>query len=200
MSGRSSSESSDSIDVRRIRPDEWREHREIRLKALACDPLAFGSTHSRELGYSDDLWKERTERGALSESSALFVADHGGKGFVGMMAVAGSEGQWHVFAMWVTPERRRRGIGSRLLDAGLAWFRERAPPILYSLRSIPGRWTRSDCTNVGDSVELAAPPRSATEKVKSRSRWCLIPGHTSSQTRRECSRPPRDSLRTTMSR
>jgi len=114
------------IDVRRIRPDEWREHREIRLNALATDPLAFGSTRSRELGYSDELWKERTERGALSENSALFVADPGGTGFVGMMAIAGSEGQWHVFAMWVAPGSRRRGIGGRLLDAGLAWYRERA--------------------------------------------------------------------------
>jgi len=135
MSGRPNSASFDAIDVRRIRPDEWREHRELRLQALARDPLAFGSTHSRERGFSDDLWKERTERGALSESSALFIADSGGTGFVGMVAVARPEGQWHVFAMWVSPEFRRRGIGGRLLDAGLTWFRERtnSDPLLLDV-------------------------------------------------------------------
>jgi len=46
---------------------------------------------------------------------------------VGVAAVAFVEGEWHVFAMWVDPAFRRRGLGGRLLDAGLAWFRVTAP-------------------------------------------------------------------------
>lgn len=96
------------------------------MRALASDPVAFGSTHSRELAYADELWRERTARSATSNESALFVADGGERGLVGMVAIAFTESQWHVFAMWVAPEYRRQGLGGQLLDAGLTWFRSRS--------------------------------------------------------------------------
>lgn len=116
----------DAIEIRRVRAGEWKEHRALRLKALARDPLAFGSTHAREVAFPDDLWKERTSRNADSEQSALFVADAGEGGLVGMVAIAFLEQRWHVFAMWVAPEYRRRGLGGRLLDVGVTWFRQQS--------------------------------------------------------------------------
>jgi len=125
MSSSSRSRGRGSVEIRRLRPEEWSAHRELRLKALATDPLAFGSTLVREEAFADELWKARTVRGAASNDTALFVADAGSEGLVGMVAIALLEGQWHVFAMWVEPGRRGEGIGGRLLDAGLNWFRAR---------------------------------------------------------------------------
>jgi len=125
MSSRSRSNDRGTVEIRRLRPDEWNAHRELRLKALATDPLAFGSTLEREETFADEVWKERTVRGAESKDSALFVADAGSEGLVGMVVITLLEGQWHVFAMWVEPGRRREGIGGMLLDAGLSWFRAR---------------------------------------------------------------------------
>jgi len=117
----------DAVEVRRIRADEWASHRELRLRALSVDPLAFGSTLAREGGLSEDRWRERTSRGADSDKDALFVADAQPSGWVGMVAIALVEAEWHVFAMWVDPAFRRHGLGGRLLDAGLRWFRTKAP-------------------------------------------------------------------------
>jgi ribosomal protein S18 acetylase RimI-like enzyme len=116
-----------TVQVRRIRPEEWAGHRELRLRALSCDPLAFGSTLTREREFPDDLWKERTARGASSTESALFVAAAGPTGLVGMASVVFFEGRWHLFGMWVEPNYRGQGVGGRLLDAGTAWLRTVAP-------------------------------------------------------------------------
>ena len=123
------------IRIRRIRPEEWPAHRDLRLRALAQDPLAFGSTFERERGFSDEKWKDLTLRGAASEQSALFVADAGRAGMVGMVAIVFVDDVWHVFAMWVEPRRRRRGLGGKLLDAALDWFQTVAPdrPLLLEV-------------------------------------------------------------------
>jgi hypothetical protein len=39
------------VHVRRVRADEADALRDIRLRALADTPLAFGSTHAREAAY-----------------------------------------------------------------------------------------------------------------------------------------------------
>jgi len=109
--------------VRRIRPEEWAAHRELRLRALSSDPLAFGSTLGREQDFADDLWRERATHGASSPDHAVFVADAGELGLVGMSVIASVKGDWHVFGMWVEPSYRQRGLGGKLLDAGLDWFR-----------------------------------------------------------------------------
>jgi len=145
MSFRSRSSGRGPVEIRRVRPDEWNAHRELRLKALAVDPLAFGSTLAREETFADELWKERTVRGAESKDSALFVADAGSEGLVGMVVVTLLEGRGHVFAMWVAPGRRREGIGGRLLDAGLNWFRARTSEGLLHLDVNPRQ---------GDAVRL----------------------------------------------
>ncbi len=40
--------------IRRIRPDDWLALRQLRLRALKCDPHAFGSTHEAEAAAPSD--------------------------------------------------------------------------------------------------------------------------------------------------
>lgn len=113
--------------VRRVRPEDWRAQRELRLRALRTDPLAFGSTLAREEAYDDRTWEERTARGAAGKLSSTWVAELPGGPLVGMSAGARVEGTLHVFAMWVDPVWRGRGLGAQLLDRVIVWVREVAP-------------------------------------------------------------------------
>lgn len=100
---------------------EWRRWRELRLRALADSPEAFGSTHAAESLRPDPSWRERTAVNAVSEERALFVAVDGDR-WVGSAGVSLEEGPLGlVFSMWVAPEARRTGVGRRLLAAVEEW-------------------------------------------------------------------------------
>lgn len=107
--------------VRRARASEWPELRELRLRALRADPLAFGGTLAEELALPEARWVERADRGATSATSGNWVAEDRTGGLVGSSVLAEVDGEVHLFAMWVDPHHRRAGLGGRLLDAALAW-------------------------------------------------------------------------------
>lgn len=113
--------------VRRIRADEWRELRRLRLEALQDTPRAFGSTYQREAAFHDAEWQ-----GWAADAAA---------GVVEVMVVAVADGQWvamargsvsrddpsdgYVTAVYVTPAWRGRGLGRAVSAAVIAWARER---------------------------------------------------------------------------
>lgn len=112
--------------IRRLRADEWRAYRDLRLRALADAPDAFGSTWERERHRSDEDWAERLAAGTDSPWSLPLVAQEG-DALVGLawgrIDPAAPETA-HLFQMWVAPENRGRGCAGRLLDAVVAWARE----------------------------------------------------------------------------
>lgn len=106
-----------------MRPDEWEAHRDIRLRALASDPDAFGETLAHALTDDDEAWQRRVVR--PDGMAFVAVADDGG--FVGM--ANGGPAPAHpefaaVYGMWVAPEARGQGVGGALLDAVEGWARE----------------------------------------------------------------------------
>jgi len=105
--------------VRRLRPAEWRAYRSIRLQALEDAPDAFGSTYERELAFGDEEWISRAD----PPDAAVFVAD-GPADLVGMAIGApapSNSGAAALFAMWVAPAARRKGVGQALIEAVKAW-------------------------------------------------------------------------------
>ena len=52
---------SSSFSIRRIDSAEWKEYREVRLRALKDSPDAFGSTFEESIMYPDDAWIARLE-------------------------------------------------------------------------------------------------------------------------------------------
>ena len=117
----------EGIVVRRIRAEEWEAHRALRLKALANDRIAFGSSSERESQYSEAKWREMTEKGAKSTSSYLSVAEVPNCGLVGMAVGALVEGRPWIFGMWVEPAWRGQGTGGALLDSAIAWLHQQRP-------------------------------------------------------------------------
>ena len=110
---------SSEFRVREAREEEWEAYRDLRLASLASDPLAFGSTLERERPFPPEKWRERLRRDRSTPGTATWVAiDRTGE-FVGTAAIAEFEGALHLFAMWVAPAVRGRGVGRQILDAAL---------------------------------------------------------------------------------
>lgn len=107
--------------------DEWEAYRDLRLRALETDPLAFGSTAQRERAFSPETWKDRVGGRSNPLGSASWAAVTARGRFVGMTVAAEFEGAVRLFAMWVDPEYREQGVGGRLVDAALNWVRGRFP-------------------------------------------------------------------------
>jgi GNAT superfamily N-acetyltransferase len=116
--------SSDWI-VRRLRPDEGLRLRELRLRALARAPKAFGSTLAREEAFAPEVWHQRAADGAAGLVSITIVAEHGDR-LVGMASGLVSDGEMQAFGpilvgMFVDDDMRRRGIGEALVQSVKTW-------------------------------------------------------------------------------
>ena len=96
----------------RLTADDWTVLREIRLRALADSPDAFGSTLEREQGFDEQDWRRRTVRPVL-------VVEVDGRR-VAMGGTFADDGVLHVWGMWTDPEHRGSGHGRALLDALVA--------------------------------------------------------------------------------
>jgi GNAT superfamily N-acetyltransferase len=110
------------VEVRRVRADEWRALRDVRLRSLADAPDAFGSTYAESLERPDEWWRNRAAECAESDDQTLVLAwnEEEPVGIAGAFA----EGEvWFVISMWVDPAWRRSGMGRELLDAAVAWLR-----------------------------------------------------------------------------
>jgi ribosomal protein S18 acetylase RimI-like enzyme len=115
------------MEIRRLRTDEADLLRDVRLRALADAPWAFGSSHARELAYTAERWQWFADQ----TDAATYVATEGDAavGMAGGFVPEGGDGV-QLWGMWVAPEARGRGLGRGLVEAVLAWARERGAPAL----------------------------------------------------------------------
>ncbi|UYO98629.1 GNAT family N-acetyltransferase [Microbacterium sp. M28] len=133
-----------TTSVRRVRADEWREVRQLRLHALAdaAAPIAFLDTLANATVRPDDFWQERTARAAGTDQSAQFVAIDGGEwvGSVSVLRRAVGDTDHHgraleqrrsdVVGVYVRPSHRGQGIIDSLLAAASDWARTLGDPVL----------------------------------------------------------------------
>ena len=106
-----------TTSVRVVTAEDWASWRDLRLRALADSPSAFGSTLEREQAFTRDDWVSRL----TSPDGVALLAwlDHVpvgmGAGFQDL------PGLLHVVAMWTDPAYRGRGVGSAVLTALEEW-------------------------------------------------------------------------------
>lgn len=133
----------DGAVIQRVRRTDTELLRDVRLRALADAPFAFGSTVARELGFPDAFWEQRAAESEDGEHGVVFVATRGSTG-IGMAGgfvppqrqqtdAAGESAKARtadglvvlVWGMWVDPTARRAGLGRDLLWSVLGWARQR---------------------------------------------------------------------------
>jgi GNAT superfamily N-acetyltransferase len=124
-----------SLQIRRIRSDEWRRSRALRLHALAVAPTAFDSTLAREEAFPDDVWQERAVAGAAGRDHATFIAEEDER-WIGMATGLAAEPDRSatsgptLVGMFVDGAARRRGVGAALVESIVGWARARGAPHL----------------------------------------------------------------------
>ena len=158
-------------EVRRIRADEWREWRALRLRALADAPDAFASTLVSAQRQTDGFWQSRVWDNARGETSIGFVAIKGAA-WCGMASGHFEPGQRDVaefVGLWVDPLHRRSGIARALLDAVTVWARERGATRLrlwVTTTNAPARalYERTGFLETGEATTL--PSNSELREVR----------------------------------
>lgn len=108
------------ITVRAVRAGEGPRLRELRMRAMADAPDAFGSTLEREAQQSDEHWSALVDGG---DENGVYVAIDDAA-WIGMAA-----GHWferergivQLWGMWVEPGRRGERIGERLVGSVRGW-------------------------------------------------------------------------------
>ena len=115
-----------ALIIRRFSADEWREYRDLRLRALASSPDAFGSTYDEEVRRSDAQWVTRLAVGAASPLDLPLVAEVDGTrvGLAWGKIEPPALGIAHLYQVWVDPAFRGRGVGGRLVEAIKVWANE----------------------------------------------------------------------------
>lgn len=105
--------------IERLGPDDWQEFREIRLRALADAPTAFGMTLADAEQQTEDAWRARLDQ----RDPILAVRDE--ERLVAMGAgwhPPEDPGRMMVWGMWTAPEARGRGHARDLVG----WLVEHA--------------------------------------------------------------------------
>lgn len=117
---------------------EVQSYKDLRLTALKTDPSRFASTYERESAFSEETWRARI----AGPNRVVLVAraSHPERPLAGSVtAIAARElpefplpptaerdTAYFVFAMWVHPSYRRKGVARMLIEALLKWIEENA--------------------------------------------------------------------------
>ncbi len=126
------------MEIRRIRSEEWRELRDLRLRALRDAPDAFGSTYELEAADPEREWLDRAVDGAADGSSFTVVALDEGR-WIGMAVGAPHRdhpGEAGLFAMWVDPSARGAGVARALVERVVEWAGAAGFPVLRLLVTV----------------------------------------------------------------
>jgi GNAT superfamily N-acetyltransferase len=125
-------------EIRRVRAEEWREVRDLRLEALhdPLAPLAFLETFEQASAEPDAFWQGRAAGGAEGSRVGQWVAivDGAWVGTVAVIAFRAGEVDYYgadvpepranLIGVYVRPTHRRGGIIEALVATAAGWTAE----------------------------------------------------------------------------
>lgn len=110
-----------TLHIRRLEPHDHEQLRAVRLRALAGEPTAFGSTLADALTFGEEHWRGRLAPEAHPHFGAF---DEAGE-------VVGMAAGWvdrdepgraaNLVSMWVDPAHRGSGTAAALVAEVVAW-------------------------------------------------------------------------------
>jgi len=109
--------------VRRLTRHEWRNYKELRLRALADSPAAFATTLAEAQTRGDVDWSRQVTSGAESPSEIALVAEADSQlvGLAWSRIDSSAAHRAYLYQMWVDPNFRGLGTGRNLLAAVIRW-------------------------------------------------------------------------------
>ena len=111
--------------IRTFASHQWRTYRDLRLRALADSPDAFGRTPAQEEDRPDTEWSSRLTSGVDSrlDLPLLAVVDNEPTGLAWGRIESFRLDVANLYQMWVAPNYRGHGVGQMLLKAIIDWAR-----------------------------------------------------------------------------
>jgi GNAT superfamily N-acetyltransferase len=109
--------------IRSFVSHEWRIYKNLRLRALADSPDAFGGTLAQEKDRLDTEWSTRLASGVASHRDLPLVAELGTEsiGLAWGRIESSNPDVANLYQMWVAPNYRGLGAGQMLLESVIAW-------------------------------------------------------------------------------
>ena len=123
----------EQLEIRRVRPEDWRDLRALRLEALEDTPLGFLETLAEARAKPDEDWQARAARGAQDGDAfrdSFQVMAWDGERPVGNCVCFLRDGAAWLGAVYVTPDHRGLGLLDALAERCAAWGRERGMSVL----------------------------------------------------------------------
>ncbi len=112
------------VRVERLREDDWRRWRELRLEMLRDTPIAYLETLAEAERLGEAQWRARTRRAA--QGAGFVAVDPGSGRWVGTMSAYEPEpGVAVLVSVYVAPGWRGGSAAPALLEACAAWARGR---------------------------------------------------------------------------
>ncbi|MFE9422512.1 GNAT family N-acetyltransferase [Kitasatospora sp. NPDC006697] len=116
-----------SYRIHRVRPEDWAELRELRLRALLDTPIAYLETHRQALAASQHEWRYRAARAAGFGAVQLVAVAPDGEwvGTMGGELAEGAAGAAWLVGVFVAPGHRGPAGPAGELLAGVAGWAAR---------------------------------------------------------------------------
>lgn len=112
--------------LHRVRAEDWRRYRELRLQMLLDTPQAYLETHQEALEYPDTEWKFRTGRSASEGNIGVAALDDDGIWVGAMNGFLPEPGTAKLVGVWLHPDHRgpEGGAAAMMLEEVVRWARE----------------------------------------------------------------------------
>ena len=111
--------------IRPLAAGEWRELRDVRIRALEDSPDAFSFTAVQARQQSDAYWQQWAAS-ADDPGRRVFVV-HGPEVLEGLGSARLLDARGQIGAVWLSPRLRGTGLGGRLFDATCAFLVDLGP-------------------------------------------------------------------------
>jgi ribosomal protein S18 acetylase RimI-like enzyme len=106
------------VEIRRAVPDDAGVMKDIGVRGWETTYTAFIKPENRRLYLNGDFWSIERLRSVLSDPSAINLAAGRGGQMIGFITTERlDDGQYEVTRLYVDPEVRSHGVGSRMLTS-----------------------------------------------------------------------------------